>query len=293
MRRRGWTLHEMLISMGVTGIVMALVAHAATGQLRFFHGVGEVVALRGQIGHATGIVAGVLWSASSAGGDIVVAQDSAIEVRMSIGAAITCASALGRAVIPAASDTSGNALSAFVEPPDAGDRVVALFEDSLGASWLTLHVASSPVAGGGCPTFPSAAKTWTIALQEQLSVPAGAALRFTRPIRLSLYRAADTRWYLGARTWNAATLRFNVIQPVAGPLNPYSSNPTTTGFLLTYRDNAGAELTPEAEPTRIASVTVVARAQSTRPVRVGGLLSKASGAYEDSAAVTVALRNAR
>jgi hypothetical protein len=272
---------------------MGLVAHMAIGQLRFFHGVGEVVALRGQIGHANAIVAGVLWSASSAGGDIVVAQDSAIEVRMSIGTAIACESALGRAVIPAAAVTSGNALAAFVEAPDTGDRVTALFEDSLGATWLTLHVALPPVAGGGCPTFPTVAATWTIALQEQLGVPAGAALRFTRPIRLSLYRATDARWYLGAKTWNAATQRFNVIQPVAGPLNPYSSNPATTGFLLTYRDDTGAELPPGAEPTRIASVTIVTRAQSTRPVRTGGLLSKARGVYEDSVAVIVALRNAR
>jgi hypothetical protein len=283
----------MLISMGVTGIVVALVAHAAAGHLRFFRGVGEAVSLRGQIGHASGIAAGLLWSVSSAGGDIVVAQDSAIELRMSIGAAITCASELGHAVIPAASDASGNALSAFVEPPDAGDRAIALFEDSLGATWLTLHVAAPPVAGAGCATFPSAAATWTIALQEQLIVPAGAALRFTRPIRLSLYRAADARWYLGAKTWNAAAQRFNVIQPVAGPLNPYSSNPTTTGFLLTYRDSAGVELPPEAERIRIASVTVVARAQSARQMLAGGPASKTRGAHEDSTSLTIALRNSR
>jgi hypothetical protein len=281
----------MLISMGVTGIVVALVAHAATEHLRFFRGVGETVALRNQTGHAGAITAGVLWSVSSAGGDIVVAQDSAIEVQMSIGAAITCANELGRAVIPAASDAFGNTLSAFVERPDVGDRAIALFEDSLGATWLTLHVASPPVGGAGCATFPSATATWTIALREQLIVPAGAALRFTRPIRLSLYRAGDARWYLGAKTWNAAAQRFNGIQPVAGPLNPYSSNPTTTGFLLTYRDSGGAELPPEAAPNRIASVTVVARTQSARQVQIG-LRSETRG-FEDSTSVTIALRNSR
>ena len=45
----------------------------------------------------------------------------------------------------------------------------------------------------------------------------GAPVRFTRPVRYSLYRAADGDWYLGEREWNPTTVRFNTIQPVSGP----------------------------------------------------------------------------
>ena len=62
MKRRGWTLHEMLISLGVMSGVMAIAAHAATSQLRFFKDAGELATLRGQIGHASTIAATMLWS---------------------------------------------------------------------------------------------------------------------------------------------------------------------------------------------------------------------------------------
>jgi prepilin-type N-terminal cleavage/methylation domain-containing protein len=291
--RRGWTLHEMIISLTIMGIVVALAAHTATGQLRFFRGVGEIVAQRSQIGHAGAIAASVLWGASSVGGDITVAQDSAIEVLVTIGSAVTCDGTPGHVTIPAAAAAPGNALAAFIASPNAGDRVVAFFEDTLGATWLGLHAASAASSGGGCVHFPSVAATWTVELREPLTVPAGTVLRFMRPLRLSLYRASDNRWYLGAKDWNGAAQRFNSIQPLAGPLAPYSADPTKAGLHFGYRDSQGVELQDPVEVNRIASVTIVARGESARPVRVGGLKSGPSETYSDSTAVIVGLRNTR
>jgi hypothetical protein len=291
--RRGWTLHEMIISLTVMGIVVALAAHAATGQLRFFRGVGEIVALRSQIGHAGTIAANVLWGASAVGGDITVAQDSALELQETIGSAVACESALGRVTIPAAAATPGNALAAFIASPNEGDRVMAFFEDSLGATWLGLHLTSAAFAGGGCLHFPSASATWTFELREPLSVPTGTALRFTRPLRLSLYRASDNRWYLGAKDWNGAAQRFNAIQPLAGPLEPYSRDPAKTGLHFGYYDSRGSALLEPVELTRIASVTIVARGETARAVRVAGMKSAPGETYADSTTVTVGLRNSR
>jgi prepilin-type N-terminal cleavage/methylation domain-containing protein len=293
MSRRGWTLHEMIISLTIMGIVVALAAHAASGQLRFFRGIGEVVALRGQLGHASAIVANVLWGASPRGGDIAIAQDSAIEMHTTIGSAVTCAGTPGRLTIPAGAAAPGNALAAFVASPNEGDRVLAFFEDTLGATWLALHVASAPTSGGGCVQFPSVSATWTIELREPLTVPAGTALRFLRPLRLSLYRASDNRWYLGAKDWNGAAQRFNSIQPLAGPLEPYSADASKTGLHFGYRDNYGAVLWDPVSVERIASVTIVARGASARAVRVSGLKSGPAETYSDSTAVTIGLRNAR
>jgi hypothetical protein len=290
-KRHGWTLHEMLVSMGITGIVLGLVSHAATGQLRFFRSVADAVAVKGQSRSASEIIASALWDASPAAGDLVVAQDSAIELRASIGSAIACASTPGSVTVSAPAVTGGNALSAFFELPDAGDRLAVLFADSLAATWVTMRVASPPVAGAACPAFPSISATWTIALMEQLIVPEGAALRFTRPLRFSLYRASDGRWYLGGKSWNVAAQRFNAIQPVAGPLLAYDQNPVKSGLVFTYRDGSGGVLSSDASPTEIASVTVIARAQSIRPTPA--TTSTHGRSHVDSAAVTIALRNSR
>jgi len=290
-RRNGWTLHEMIISLSIMGIVLGLASHAATQQLRFFRGVGDVVALRAQVGHATEIVASVLSDASTA--DITLARDSVLELHASVGTAVACESSPGRITIPAASASAGNTLGAYVESPGPGDSMMAFFEDSLGASWLGLHIASTPVSGGSCLAFPSVSTTWVLALQEPLVVPAGAVLRFTRPLRLSLYRASDNRWYLGAKDWNGSAQRFNSMQPVAGPLMPYSADPARSGLSLRYLDKQGVSLADGADPAGIASITIVARGEAVTPVRADGLQSGQNGKYADSSVVTVGIRNAQ
>jgi hypothetical protein len=277
MKRRGWTLHEMIISLGVLTGVMALAAHLATGQLRFFRHAGQLSAIRSQTGHASGIAASVLWGVAPAAGDVSLALDSAIEFNMPIAAALVCASAPGRVTV--AEPTAEATLTSFAEPPGAGDRMQALFEDSLGATWLTFHVTEPHVSVPGCVHFPYATAARTFTLQEAAIVPAGAALRFTRPVRFSLYRGSDRNWYMGMRDWNGESERFNTIQPVAGPLRPYSADPAQTGLRFVYRDDDGNELPVPADPLSIASVTIVSRATQ--------------GVFTDSMATTVALRNAR
>lgn len=279
MRRRGWTLHEMLISLAVLGGVLAIAAHVAAAQLHLFRDIGESAALRRQVGQTSALVATIVSHASAAGGDIVAALDSAIELHAPIGTALLCASDAGRVVIPAADARPGNVLSSFSERPQPGDRIHALYQDSLGATWLSFHVASDPHMASGCAFFPGVADVWVLELREALGLPAGAPLRFTRPVRLSIYRGSDTRWYLGARDWNGLTERFNTIQPLAGPLRPYSADPDSTGLLFTYRDASGAVLDAPTDPLRIASITITARAAGARRV--------------DESVLVVALRNAR
>lgn len=278
MRRRGFTLHELLISLGVMSVVIALAAHAATAQLRFFAGSGELIALRNQIGQASTIAATILWGVSPPGGDIIVAQDSAIEVEMPIGTSFVCSSAPG-SVTMAAPGGRGNTLASFTETPEVGDRLHVLFGDSVGSTWLTLRPTSASTAAGGCGQFPDVAQSLVFTLQEQIALPPGAPLRFSRRARLSLYRGSDARWYLGTRTWNGPNQTFNTVQPVAGPLSPYSDDASRTGLRFVHRDNDGLELPAPVDVRRVASVTIVARSRSTR--------------FEDSTVVMVALRNAQ
>ena len=140
--------------------------------------------------------------------------------------------------------------------------------------------------------FPDVASIWTLVLREPLVLPVGTPLRFLRPLRFSLYRASDGLWYLGARDWNAATQRFNTVQPVAGPLRPYSADPAASGLSFAYVDGTGSPLSGSAESHRIAGVRIVARGDSRRVIRVPGRI-RGVGASQDSASRFVPLRNAR
>lgn len=273
--RHGFTVHEMVISLTVMTLVFAIATHFAMEQLRFFRGVGGATATRSQLEQATELMRNVLWSVSPGSGDILAAQDSAIEVRLAVGSAVTCASSPGLLVIPVSS-AAGNTLSSFIRLPEPGDRVSALFSDSLGATWLTLRVSSAE-PGGACVMFSAVAGVHTIATAEPLAVPPGTALRFTRPLRLSLYRSSDDRWYIGARDWNGERAQFNAIQPVAGPLAAHAGD-SESGLRFIYHDRDGVELREPVDVSRIAAVTVAART---------------TGAHHDSAVAVIRLRNTR
>lgn len=274
--RNGWTLHELLISLCVMGGVFGLVAHQASTQRRLYAGIQQTTVIRENRAQAQAIAERILWSAAPQAGDLVVALDSALQLQTEIASSVVCSSSPGTVTVVAPSLARGKTLAGASDAPDAGDQLAALFHDSTGTTWLTFRVASVPLEAT-CARFP-AERGWMLALVEPLALPEGAAVRITRPLRLSLYKASDSRWYLGAKEWNAAANRFNSIQPVSGPYAPYSTDPWRSGLAFMYRDRGGAMLQAPVDAGRIASVSIVARA---------------SGSVSDSGAVSVALRNAR
>lgn len=274
--RAGWTLHEMLISLCVMGGVFAIVAHQATTQVRLYSGITRIVQARDNRAQATAIAERILWSLAPSAGDLVVAADSALQLQMQIGASVVCLSSPGSVVMAAGTDQRGNALAAFSDAPEPGDRMAVLFHDSLGTTWLTVHLASAPLPAP-CSRFPGV-PGWQIALVEPLQLPEGAAVRLMRPLRLSLYRASDTRWYLGAKEWNAGMDRFNTIQPVAGPYARYDPDPQRSGLAFVFMNRNGQRLEPPFDVGGVASIAISVRSGDQ------GL---------DSGSVTMALRNAR
>lgn len=289
--RRGVTLPELLISLTVMSGVLALATHFALGQQRLFREQMGIADVRSQLNQGAQLVASIAWSVAPAGGELLAAHDTALEIRMVVGVAVACGGAPGRMLLPAPANDTGPTLAAFLTAPALGDHAAALFSDSLGDSWLTLRVAGPPTVGAGCAALPGIQESWTVPTLEPLAIPVGAPLRITRPLRLAFYRASDGRWYLGARDWNGADAAFNAVQPVAGPLRPWSSDPGETGLRFTYRDRAGALLSPPVDPASVASIAVVLRAASRRPVRLAGFAQEPVE-WQDSAVTVITLRNA-
>ena len=278
MTRGGWTLHEMLISLCVMGGVFAIVAHQATTQIRLYTGVEQTAGARENRAQTEAIAERILWGLAPQAGDVTVALDSALQLRMQIGSSTVCAAAPGRVTLASADAAArGNVLGAFSDAPEPGDDLVALFHDSLGTTWLTFRITTTAVVTP-CERFPTAIG-WQLGLAESIVLPEGAAVRLLRPLRLSLYKASDARWYLGAKEWDGAGNRFHTIQPVAGPYAKYDPAVERTGFGLEYRARTREVLASPFDASRIASISIRTRA--------------VSGAVTDSGVVTVALRNAQ
>ena len=267
----------MLISLCVMGGVFAIVAHQASTQTRLYTSLQQAALAREHRVQASAIGNRILWSLAPQAGDVTVALDSALQIDMPIGSSVVCGSDSGAVTIAAPSAERGPVLAAFSDTPEPGDRMSALFHDSLGTTWLGVRLAAPP-ATAPCHRFP-ASSGWRLVLMEPIQLPHGAALRLVRPFRLSLYRASDNRWYLGAKEWNAAQQRFNTIQPIAGPYLAYHADPRQSGFAFRYLDSAGQELSAPVDPSRIAAIAIAARS-------VVGMAS-------DSGLVTLSLRNVR
>jgi len=246
----------MIISLTVMSGVMIIAGHFASRQLSVLRSMTAGQTVRGQLGEAVAITRALLRNVKPGAGDILVAQDSVLEVRVTTGIAVACASAAGVLTIPAP-DTSLTSVSAFSSVPQPGDRIDALFVDSVGIDWVALRVISTAAEASPCPPFTTAGSSLIVTIDQPLSIGTMTPLQFSRPFRLSYYRSPDGRWYLGGRDWNGEEERFNTVQPLAGPLAPRSG--ATPGLEFVYRDANGLSLAPPVDAYRLATVAMVLR----------------------------------
>ena len=266
----------MLISLCVMSGILAVVAHQAASQIRLYSGIQQAASAGENRMQAQAIAERMLWPMAPQAGDLTLAQDSALQLQLPIGSSVVCSAAPGMVTVAAGSTQRGSVLAGFSDAPEAGDRIAALFHDSTGSTWLTFRISSAPVLGS-CARFP-VAPAWQFSIVEPIVIPAGAAVRFVRPLRLSLYKASDSRWFLGAREWNNGSDRFNTIQPVSGPYSRYHEDPYRSGLAFLYYDGTGQRLDAPFDPARVRGISIVVRAATTTS--------------SDSGVVSVVLRNA-
>ena len=293
-RRAGLTLVELLVSMTVGGVVLAMIAGIALRQQRVFGDLSDRNALSTQLRDAAATLPIDLHAVSPVAGDIRDARDSALELRATIASAIVCDSSPSAVVLAPAGTLP--VFASFTTPVEAGDTAWVMDASGAVERWSPARIASVATTGGaacaaGGPTLsPSAAlapRTVLTLAPAPAAIP-GTPLRVTRPTRYSVYKASDGSWYLGGRDWNNTLARFNGIQPIAGPLLSAASG----GLAFRYFDSTGAAIaSPVSNAAAVALVRVELRGQSRNIVRALGAASTAR--FTDSAIVAVALRNRR
>jgi prepilin-type N-terminal cleavage/methylation domain-containing protein len=293
-RRAGVTLVELVVALTLFGLVATIMLNVVRGQQRFHVGSLGIIDTKRSVHQAIELLYGELRSVSPP--DIYAISDSSVSFRTTVGTSHICSVDSARSYItfPATHTIRAAALSTFLATPRAGDSVL-VFDSGDGAGpdddrWQ-LHVVLADPGAGPCPRRPfglasgateAAGIGVTIAPSLGPSVVVGSPVRFFRPASYSLYRGTGSTWMLGYSLCAAGACTGR--QPLSGPYLPFARG-GAGGVAFEFYDRDGARTT---DPSRVARIGVVARARSASTLDVGHVRGQR---YQDSLAVTVALRN--
>lgn len=297
--RRGATLIELTIALVVASVVLGLVASISVREQRVFSDLANEAALTGQLREAAAILPSDLRIASSAAGDIAPgeARDTSLQLRGNVASAVVCDTVSGGVILPPVV-SQVTTFASGVASIQAGDTAWIYAGTDTMAGWTPYRVSSVSSAapapcGAAGPVLDATARTRprtsvALASAPPLAPLIGLPVRFTRPLRYSLYRASDGSWYLGERDWSSATQRFNSIQPIAGPMLSAARG----GLQFQYFDSAGRMLaSPIADPSGVAIVRIILRGETRDVARALAVPRDAGARTADSATVSVLLHN--
>ena len=321
-RRRGMTLIEIMISLVLLGIVGGTIMRVIMRQQRFYQGVNQIMAQRGELRNATSVLPVELRSLSSIGADILVASDSSIEFMQNVGTSIVCEVVNNAQVaLPPENLKSGQVLTSFYGygDPQAGytvyiynDSSIVGNEDDRWQKFTLTAVHNDPSKCVG--TLPSFLQVLDIPkprpilelsstdppdpvgpapLSQYIGI--GAPVRIMRRVKYKLYKASDNKWYLGFAPYDYTTGAYQELSPVSGPYDAYSSSSgTPSGFGFRYFTVDDVEVAAGANAATLATIAridLIARARTSSNVRTAGVQNGATAQYRDSLAVSVMIRN--
>jgi type II secretory pathway pseudopilin PulG len=301
--RRGFALAELLVSILLISIVGGAIAAGLRRQQQLFRSIAVMVSTRADARDAVEVLAADLSSASPID-TLTLAVDSAVEFFSLIGASVSCDSAPGYVIrLPPEKLQSGHRLTTLLAAPDSGDVLLVFNHDSAGTAdeprWERHGVVavSSTSGGSACPSatgFTTAADqsapAYVVTLSGAVSdgISSGAPVRIMRRTRYSLYRASDSRWYLGQRRCASPSPHAcGAIQPVSGPYMAYAGA-GQSGFALRYLDPDSEPVWSPGGSSRVALVEVTVRVRGPTPIQLGG---PAPSQFLDSTTLSIALRN--
>jgi hypothetical protein len=310
-QRTGMTLPELMIAFALLAIVGSAIVMFLLRQQRFYAGANELMMMRTQVRQTSAFMPADLRAISSSGNDIYSMTDTSIEFRSAFGTSVVCVNNTGKSpfiTIPPLKLAKKSLLTSWTQAPVAGDSLLLYVDSSSTAStddiWSAHQISANPTAvvgdvNTGCPSTTGLAQaadlvagnpsySLTLSPTQSKTVNVTAAVRFFKRVHYSLYQAADGLWYLGyydCRTGRTPVC--NAIQPVAGPLRPYSSanNGAASGLKFTYLDSTGAVTT---DRRAVARIRLFIQAQSQNPVQLSGTSAQT---FRDSLSIEIGLRN--
>ena len=282
-RRRGSSLIELTVVIVLLAVIGTATLGVVVHQERFYREQASAIDSRATVRDAASLLQSELRALTPADGDLYAIGPGAVDFRATLAQSVICTISPSRTqiTIPPEHLAAGAPLTWLGTQPEQGDTLLVLTARSaLGDAWDRHVLTSAPASGGSCPTSSglttslaeaSAALTLSLSAPLDTAIAAGALVRVVRRARYELYRASDSRWYLGyLDCLSSRATPCNTVQPAAGPFAP-------AGMRLSYLDRGGA---PTADPWRVARIDVLAIAER-----------RSSPTVLDSLATTIALRN--
>ncbi|WP_411279413.1 type II secretion system protein J [Gemmatimonas sp.] len=296
-RRRGFTIIEMLVTMTILSVIGIIVSRLMLGQQRFYQRTNEQMGMRRELRSAMSLVPADLRSISSSGGDLTNFDASSLTFRAVLGASIACARPSNTTLDLPPLNMARNTVTSWYATPQAGDTVWA-FNDSLsrGAEddvWVPLRITGVSQSVGLCPLSPFtdavldlAKPRFRVTLSSSLpdSIKVGSALRFTRSARYQLTAQSSGRYYLTRSEYLGGAWQGNT--PVSGPYEAPSG--PNGGIRFTYFDSLGLAVTNPALGRNVARIDMILRAKGANS---SGGVGSSSTRNTDSLAFRIALRN--
>ena len=281
--RRGFSLAELVFVLALGALVLGLVSSIGVRLQRRMLGEAARFASNDQLSAAAELFPLDMRGLSPPAGDVAEARDTALQIRAPLWSGVVCSASGNSLIVAAYSGAAGHAIAPAAQ---SGDTLWLLVDADSAESWRPLRVESLRQISGSCPAIDASgapvydlSHLWSVALRDSASVLNGVPVRLARPLRLSIYRSSDGRWYLGMRSWSTATAQWNIVQPLAGPFAPA----TRGGARFQYFDLHGHLFTlGSTDPRSIARIEALFVTDSLTP----GLVAPG-----DSQRVVVALRN--
>ena len=296
-RRRGYTIIELLVTMTILSVIGIIVSRLMMGQQRFYQRTSEQMGMRRELRSAMNLVPADLRSISSSGGDLTTFDASSLTFRAVLGASIACARPNNSTLDLPPLNMARNTVTSWYATPQAGDTVWA-FNDSLsrGAEddvWVPLRITAIAQSAGLCSLSPFTdaildvgKPRFRVSVSPNLpdSIKVGSALRFTRSARYQLTAQTSGRFYLTRSEYIGGAWQGNT--PVSGPYEAPSGS--SGGIRFTYFDSLGAAVTNPALGRDVARIDMMLRAKGANS---SGGVGSSSTSNTDSLAFRMALRN--
>ena len=300
-RRRGLTIPELLIAILLLAIVGGGITKVMVKQQQYYKDASKSAGAKRELRLGATVLPTELRSISSSGGDILEMDEDEMLMHAYIGSGVICernaVTAADKVWIPP-TNLAEHVLTSFVTPPEIGDTVFLFNENVLkGAQddqWEKRVIIAKGSDADKCLGAPythialdaGKRRPWfqfNAVLPD--SVKVGAVIRFSRPVRYSIYQETSGKWYLGLQEYVGS---WGTASPIAGPYSAFASGDNSpSGLQLRYYDSLGVRVTNMANKTQVARVDVFMRTNSG----ASAITERHGNAVKDSVLMRVAIRN--
>lgn len=298
--RRGLTLPELLVAMLLLTIVGGGISRVIMKQQQFYKDASRTAGAKRELRLGATVLPAELRSISSSGGDILSMSESQVTLRAYIGSSVICERTADDIWIPPL-NLANHTLTTFVTRPEVGDTVFMFNENMLkGAQddkWEARVINSIDANAAACSPSPymdpildppSSKKRIRYHLDSPFpdSVKVGSVVRFSRPVKYSIYQEASGAWFLGSNEFTGGSWAGS--SPLAGPYRPFASGDANpSGLQFRFYDSLGVRITNMANNKDVARIDVFLRTNAG----TSAITERNGRALRDSVLMRVAIRN--